>query len=185
MSDYTDAMDAYVSAIRGKTTHEIEELRLAPPANTVYGVVNSMGHYITWDPDQKKAYIKRKENMAMNNDIWAKETEELDRIIEKERYRHYRSRFLDNYLPTKIIFSGPATICFFSDGSKEVVKRSECDDVDDREKAVLYCVMKHHMRRFAQDRNYNHFRKELYKKIDEANDNNLKGKTEDNDANND
>ena len=43
---------------------------------------------------------------------------------------------------TKIIFNGHATIVFFGDGQKEVVK---CDNMElyDTEKAILYAFMKH------------------------------------------
>lgn len=43
--------------------------------------------------------------------------------------------------PKKVIFNGPATIVIWQDGTKTVVKKSE-DDTDDREKAVMYAILK-------------------------------------------
>lgn len=73
-----------------------------------------------------------------------------------------RKRIKFNYLPTKIIFSGPATICIFANGSKEVVKKTE-DDPDDKEKAVLYCIMKH-----ITKAEFGYFKKNLSNLIEEA-----------------
>ena len=41
----------------------------------------------------------------------------------------------------KVVFNGPATIVWFNDGTKTIVKKAE-DDVDDREKAILLVVTK-------------------------------------------
>ena len=78
------------------------------------------------------------------------------------RYTLSKPSVLYDYLPNRVIFNGPATICFFSDGSKEVVKKSEFDVIDD-EKAVLYCIMKH-----LTAGNYGYFKKALYRHIDNA-----------------
>lgn len=43
--------------------------------------------------------------------------------------------------PKKVIFHDPATIVFWEDGTKTVVKRSE-GEPDDKEKAIMYCVFK-------------------------------------------
>lgn len=43
--------------------------------------------------------------------------------------------------PTKVIYNGPATIVFFKDGDKVVVKKQD-GDMMDREKAVAMAVMK-------------------------------------------
>lgn len=44
-------------------------------------------------------------------------------------------------MPTKIIFNGPATIVFWNDGDKTVVKQSE-NDIYDYEKGFAMCVVK-------------------------------------------
>lgn len=53
------------------------------------------------------------------------------------------SRYGTNTLgiPKKIIFNGPATIVFWYDGTKTVVKQSE-NDIYDYEKGFAMCVMK-------------------------------------------
>ncbi len=52
-------------------------------------------------------------------------------------------RLMSYYLnPTKIIFSGPACICWFRDGTKIVVKKSK-DDQYSEYTAVAYCIMKY------------------------------------------
>lgn len=43
--------------------------------------------------------------------------------------------------PKKVIFNGPATIVMWMDGTKTVVKRREGEE-DDREKAVMYAILK-------------------------------------------
>lgn len=44
--------------------------------------------------------------------------------------------------PTKVIFSGDMTICWFKDGSKEMVKCLDFDEFD-AEKGVAMCIAKH------------------------------------------
>lgn len=43
--------------------------------------------------------------------------------------------------PKKVIFNGPATIVIWQDGTKTIVKKTE-DDTDDREKAIMYAILK-------------------------------------------
>jgi hypothetical protein len=43
--------------------------------------------------------------------------------------------------PKKVIFNGPATIVMWQDSTKTIVKRREGEE-DDREKAVMYCIIK-------------------------------------------
>ena len=45
--------------------------------------------------------------------------------------------------PEKVIYSGPCTIVFFQDGSKEIVRMCPDETCDDREKAVMYAILKH------------------------------------------
>lgn len=45
--------------------------------------------------------------------------------------------------PDKVIYSGPCTIAFFQDGSKEIVRMCPDEKCDDREKAVMYAILKH------------------------------------------
>jgi hypothetical protein len=44
-------------------------------------------------------------------------------------------------IPKKVIFNGPATVVMWQDGTKTVVKKTE-DDTDDREKAVMFAIIK-------------------------------------------
>lgn len=46
-----------------------------------------------------------------------------------------------SFIPTKVIFCCPATICFFPDGSKEVVKCAD-DEEFIHEVGVMACIMK-------------------------------------------
>lgn len=43
--------------------------------------------------------------------------------------------------PTRVVFNNPATIVFWNDGTKTVVKCSK-DDVFDRDKGFVYAVLK-------------------------------------------
>lgn len=72
-----------------------------------------------------------------------------------------RVDIIAKYLPKKIIRNDNCTICFFADGTKEIVRLS-LDDVDDQEKAVLFCIMKH-----LTKENYGFFKKEIGKLIEE------------------
>lgn len=47
----------------------------------------------------------------------------------------------NNIIIDKVIFNGPATIVWFTDGTKTIVKKTE-DDTDDREKAILLALTK-------------------------------------------
>ncbi len=71
----------------------------------------------------------------------------------------YKTEIMHEYIPKKVIFNGPATICLFRDGTKEVVKKMP-DEANDPEKAVLYCIMKHITK--AQ---YSYFKKEINKLV--------------------
>lgn len=43
--------------------------------------------------------------------------------------------------PKKVIFNGPATVVMWQDGTKTVVKKTE-NDTDDREKAIMFAIIK-------------------------------------------
>ncbi len=43
--------------------------------------------------------------------------------------------------PRKVIFNGPATVVMWEDGTKTVVKKTD-GDVDDREKAIMFAIIK-------------------------------------------
>lgn len=45
--------------------------------------------------------------------------------------------------PYKVIYSGPCTIVFFQNGTKEIVRMCPDEKCDDREKAVMYAILKH------------------------------------------
>ena len=79
-----------------------------------------------------------------------------------------RSSLEREVIPDKIIFNGPATICFFADGTKEVVKKMEYE-YNDPEKAVLYCIVKHILRfKEPMYKEYGFFKKKLEEKIAEG-----------------
>lgn len=45
--------------------------------------------------------------------------------------------------PYKVIYSGPCTIVFFQNGTKEIVRMRPDEKCDDREKDVMYAILKH------------------------------------------
>lgn len=59
--------------------------------------------------------------------------------------------------PKKVIFNGPATIVIWQDDTKTVVKKSE-DDTDDREKAIMYAILK---RQFGSRAKMNRYLKQF------------------------
>lgn len=84
------------------------------------------------------------------NDIGGKEAyTTLQTAINKD----ISGEYLHNPYITKVIFNGPATIVFFKDGGKEVVK---CKDMSWRynpEIGILYAVLKHTCDKKAYDNN--------------------------------
>lgn len=68
----------------------------------------------------------------------------------KYRYKRFLNSFYgtqffsqeDNMRIVNVIFNGPATIVFWNDGSKTIVKKEETDSPD-IEKALLYAYLKH------------------------------------------
>ncbi len=57
-----------------------------------------------------------------------------------EKVYGWKYSMLNNdYIPKKVLFNGPATIAFWKDGTKTVIKCSE-DDAYDPEKAVLWAI---------------------------------------------
>lgn len=49
--------------------------------------------------------------------------------------------YIYSFKPKKVIFNDPATIVIWKDGTKTIVKRRE-GEPDDKEKAVMYCILK-------------------------------------------
>lgn len=49
--------------------------------------------------------------------------------------------YIYSFKPKQVIFNGPATIVLWRDGTKTIVKRREGEE-DDREKAIMYCIIK-------------------------------------------
>jgi hypothetical protein len=64
----------------------------------------------------------------------------------------------------RIIYNDPATIVYFTDGTKEVVKVSSTDTFDHRQ-GVLLCIIKH----LIKDEDvYRLIKKDMFKEIDRA-----------------
>lgn len=61
--------------------------------------------------------------------------------IDPDDYREHAGNWFLKPKPTKIIFNGPATIVFWDDGTKTVVKCTERETFD-YEKGVALCYMK-------------------------------------------
>lgn len=82
---------------------------------------------------------------------------------EREEYVKYYKKLT----PTKVIYNGPATIIFFEDGSKTIVKLQEGEQMD-REKAVYAAICKHALSTNAHESNWLDMLKPLMKEADEA-----------------
>ena len=67
-------------------------------------------------------------------------------ILEENGYDNLRKRrgALENLKIKKVIFNEPATIIFWSDGSKTVVKCGE-NDFYDHEKGLAMCIVKRYL----------------------------------------
>lgn len=72
--------------------------------------------------------------------------------------------------PTKVIFNGPATIVFWSDKTKTIVKRAD-NELDDPEKALAMCLLKKNEKLFKfcrkEAKNENSKREEDSVSVDE------------------
>lgn len=66
----------------------------------------------------------------------------------------------------KVIFNGPATIVWFTDGTKTIVKKTEVD-TDDREKAILLALTKKLLGNSTAD--LRRFLKDVESKVDNQN----------------
>ena len=101
-------------------------------------------HNSIWDPDTMICRLKF--------EIDVKEAYKYEPLMKRSRdslqIRQFGEYVLSAFLdatnlpkPKKIIFHDPATIVFWEDGTKTVVKKTE-NDTDDREKAVMFAILK-------------------------------------------
>ena len=64
--------------------------------------------------------------------------------IENDRkvtYDFIKRSIEDRISPKKVIFNGPATVVLWKDSTKTIVKCRE-GEADDKEKAIMYCILK-------------------------------------------
>lgn len=74
---------------------------------------------------------------AITDNMWWANRKEKYRVKEKTRYDAMYLGISEFYEPEKILVSGPATIVFWKDGTKTVVKLSEGDHYDEY---TAYCI---------------------------------------------
>ena len=87
---------------------------------------------------------------------------EIEGYFDPSMYKKHNTREDGKWLdlvPEKVKFSGPATIIFWKDGTKTVVKCQEEDEYFDEEKGIAMCYLK---KLFGNKGNYNNiFRKAM------------------------
>lgn len=101
-------------------------------------------HSSIWDSDMMRC---RLEFEIDSKEAWKYEPL-MKRARDSLQIRQFGESVLSAFLdaanlpkPKKVIFHGPATIVMWQDGTKTVVKKTE-NDTDDREKAVMFAILK-------------------------------------------
>lgn len=84
---------------------------------------------------------KEKENMSTVM-VDSKEYSETYRLANLYKKEHEVKNLLKNTGIKDIKFNGPATIVFWNDGSKTVVKKGSGETTDDRKKAIIMAILK-------------------------------------------
>lgn len=83
-------------------------------------------------------------SLDMGGDLGKQLETDTDKLLEMfENYLGVKRKENTMMAPDRVLFSGPATIVFWPDGTKTVVKCAEGDDVIfDRKTAIMWCFMK-------------------------------------------
>ena len=83
-------------------------------------------------------------SLDMDGDLGKQLETDTDKLLEMfENYLGVKRKENTMMTPDRVLFSGPATIVFWPDGTKTVVKCAEGDDVIfDRKTAIMWCFMK-------------------------------------------
>ena len=83
-------------------------------------------------------------SLDMDGDLGEQLESDTDKLFEMfEAYLGVKRKENTMMTPDRVLFSGPATIVFWPDGTKTVVKCAEGDDVIfDRKTAIMWCFMK-------------------------------------------
>ena len=83
-------------------------------------------------------------SLDMDGDLGKQLETDTDKLLEMfENYLGVKRKENAMMTPDRVLFSGPATIVFWPDGTKTVVKCAEGDDVIfDRKTAIMWCFMK-------------------------------------------
>lgn len=83
-------------------------------------------------------------SLDMDGDLEEQLESDTDKLFEMfEAYLGVKRKENAMMTPDRVLFSGPATIVFWPDGTKTVVKCAEGDDgIFDRKTAIMWCFMK-------------------------------------------
>lgn len=83
-------------------------------------------------------------SLDMDGDLGEQLESDTDQMFEMfEAFYGVKRKENTMMTPDRVIFNGPATIAFWPDGTKTVVKCAEGDDVIfDRKTAIMWCFMK-------------------------------------------
>lgn len=120
----------YINSKKNAYHEDLEEAKDNPFRPTAKDLINEM-YYVG-------GYQKKLKNPDSTTDA-------LARYFEKPEKPIYRPWFMipaEHNEISKVIFSGPATVVLWKDGSKTIVKKDD-DTHDDPEKALLYSYLKH------------------------------------------
>lgn len=121
----------------------IDNLYLSYPNGTVIGPDTIYNHHLTGSRNSGRYPWSESVNKYIRH----------DEIVVKAAIREW------GITPKKVIFNGPATIVIWQDGTKTVVKKTD-GDTDDREKAVMYAILK---KEFGSRANMNRYLKQFFK----------------------
>lgn len=120
--------------------------------------VYSNGKRYTVDYKQIKAILDLDTMCWMSRTEWERAH---SKTVASRIYNKLAKEFCWSADPKKVIFNGPATIVLWKDNTKTIVKRREGEE-DDREKAIMYCILKKLCgKKAAMDRYLKQFFKEV------------------------
>jgi hypothetical protein len=119
------------------------------------------GHEDVQITRNNKTYTAKASQLTMINPP-AGDTHRRYPIVTKETEDRIKKDILKRYGIERIIYNDPATIVYFNDGSKHVVKTSP-NDVFNHRDGVLMCVIQHLT---ANQKIYRVLKKDIFNKIE-------------------
>ena len=104
--------------------------------------------------DNTRSVIEREIKTKLNS-TWGTgiDLSPLDEYIKEDiRITTDYTKFYNRFTIKNVIFNPPATIVFWSDGDKTIVKKSDCESEMDKEKGLAMAIIKKAYKDAGKDR---------------------------------